>query len=204
MTPLEEALALKEEIQAEMEFLKQQLIEVNDLIAELSEEETKNPYWTDKDRLEGRLNYKVAEIHAALSEGSRAERFYANWLADFHYTGIFATLTEEVDPEFMRMYYEAQSRHFVGAIGGATFVMAKCYDKEGNEIEGYRIPWNGNFGPHVATMKYQDDWASPGKLNRVRGQAEYKIRWVDREYRMAKMRGTLAAFEEKYPYYEPE
>ena len=201
---LEEALLWEQEILDDMEMLKDELIECRELIAELSEEESGNPNWSGKDEIGGRDLLPKDVIHQQLLNGVRSDYHYAHKLPDFYFEGIFASLTDQIDPDVMRMYREAQTRHFAGAIVGRTFVMAECYTPEGELIPGYKIPWNGNHGPYAATMKYQDDWASPTKLNRVRGQGERAMRLMDREYWRAKVGGKVDTFMAKYPYYIPE
>lgn len=200
---LEAAKAMLQEVQEDIAELQEQEEMLKEYIADLSAEESTNPYWTTPDELGARRLIPMMDIHDILLAGSREEQFYAKWYEPFYHEGYFASLTADISPEYLRMYTEAQTRHFAGAIVGLTFVLAKCYKEDGVLIEGYHIPWNGNHGPHSSTMTFQDMWTDPEKLNKCRAAAIRKMRWVDWEYRMAKMRGTLDAFMAKYPYYVP-
>lgn len=206
MSDLEQALAYEQELMMEMEELKEELVEVRELISSLSAEESDNPHWTaPQGELGARLNTDIAAIHDTLLQGNRAEVYWANSNPIFHYAGILASLTEEISPEYRAHYVKAQTKYFGAAIAGLTFTMAEVYDPEtGVQMEGYVIPWWGNHGPYKATMKLQEDWASPLKLSRVRGQAEREMKRLDRRFFWYKVTGREDEFMEKYPNYVPE
>lgn len=206
LTPLEEAELLKQEILDEIEDLKEELVEIQQLISELSAEESGNPYWTEPDDLGARLLKPMIEIRDSFKmSNNRAEYLFYHKYKDWHYDGLFASLTEQIDPQFLKWYSEAQTRYFVQLIVGRGLTMAWVADPAtGERIEGYAIPWWGNYGPHGTTIRLQEEWANPNKLNRLRGAAERACRTLDRQYIRARLLGNRASWLEAHPWYIPE
>ena len=202
MDKLEEAKILEQEILDEIDDLKEQLVDLRELMADLSAEASGNPYWTAPDELGGMLLKPMQEIKAILEAGNRAEQYYAKAYKPFHLK-LFATITEDVSPQNLKWYSEAQTRLFPQLIVGRGLTFAPCKDEDGNWIEGYAIPWWGNYGPYNTTMRLQDDWTSPSKLSRVKDQAARNMRNLDRMYRLAGISGGKAEFMRRFPHYEP-
>ena len=202
----EDLLAMKDQILADIEELKAELDEIQALLtAAAAMESANNKYWSEPDEVGGRKLIPLEEIKEEFrTSRNRAEVMWYHGNAMFHYTGFIASLTEEIDPDVLRMYSEAQSKLFAGAIVGRTWVMAPCFDAEGNRLEGYAIPWSGNRGPHLSTMRLQDEWADPMMLQTQRLKAKRYIRGMDRKYKLAGMRGKLDEFMENYPWYITE
>lgn len=191
-------------VQDEIANLEEEEKDLKTLIAELSAQESDNPHWTAADSLLTRMPERVDEVkQMLLDSGDRGE---AVWVAQepvYNISGMFASLTEEIAPDTMRMYVEAQSRHWHGYLTSGL-ILAECFTPEGVKIEGKVIPWWGNFGPYKATMYVQNDWARDSKIAAERSRAARNIRSQDFYYRMAQLGGTVDEFMEKYPHYIPE
>ena len=208
MTPLEIAELQKQEVLDEIDELKEELAELQELISQLAAEESDNPYWTEPDELGARLLKPMQDIkNKFLKSTKRAEYCYAGLAGhSWNRKGIFASLTEEVDPQYLKWYSEAQTRNFAFAMIGGGMKIARVKGEDGNWIEGYGIPWWGNYGPHGTTMRLQDEWSRPGKLAQMQARAERWLRMMDRRWdREGRMRGgDPDAFRAKHPTYIPE
>lgn len=208
MTPLELAELQRVEIEDEIADLKDELEELNALIASLAAEESDNPFWTAPDELGARLLKPMQEIKEKfLRSGDRAQVCYANMPShSWHLKGIFASLTEEVNPQYHDWYVQSQSRNFGFALIGGGMKIDGVLDENGQYIDGYGIPWWANYGPYGTTMKLQEEWSRPGKLAQMQARAERWLRSMDRKWdREARMRGgSQDAFRAKYPHYIPE
>jgi len=202
----EDLLAMKEQILADLKELEAELAEVQAMLnSAAATNSPNNEFWSEPDAVGGRKLLPLEKMKEEMfASRERAEVMWAHGNMMFHYSGFIASLTEEVDPDVLRMYSEAQSKLFAGAIVGRTWVMAPCFDANGNRLEGYVIPWSGNKGPYLSTMRLQDEWTDPMALQNQRLKAKRYLRSLDRRYRMAGMRGKTDEFMENYPWYITE
>lgn len=205
---LEELRDFEQELVEDMEASAMLLVEVRAEIARLSAEESQNEFWSDPDTDGGRTLLPMMDVQAILLDGNRAEVYHAQTNEVFTHR-FFATITEDVTPAATAHYARAATAYFGILISRAGYgrgpIHAECFDLETNvRIPGLYIPYYGSYGEHGSTVALREYWQSPQCIGRIRYIAEFQMKQLDRQYRMAQFRGQTEEFMAEYPYYVPE
>lgn len=200
---LDSARQLLDELMEQFTDLQEEIMVLKEYIADQSNKEAaeNSELWTVPDENGGMYLKPMKAIYDRFRNGTRAERIYAKAYKPFR-TKLMATITDEVSPENLAYYTKAQSRYFAQLIVGRNLTFAECIREDGTTLEGYAIPWWGNYGPRGTTKRLEEMWANPAKEAMCRAAAERKLASLDHSYRLYKAMGREDYFWSKHPYYE--
>jgi len=197
-------------IQAEVESLKARKREMEEARAV-----TDSDHWTgpDDSPWKGRRNKYVDKYAEIMKNGSREDRHLYHMTEEFHNLFCVSMMEnlEDVSPEYIKMYSLEQTEQFAGAIVGTTSRMGflvdeinvKDADGKVTEVQGYLIPWAGNFGPVGSRKRFEEYWAHPRREESLHRMAIWRTRSLDAEYRRMVGAGAEEFFMKKHPWYVP-